>query len=82
MNDYCVAHLGKSLLLVIDVQNDFALKGATAEIDGTFSILPKIKNVIEKYRENQKPIIHVVRLYESDGSNVDICRKDKIENGQ
>jgi nicotinamidase-related amidase len=34
------------------------------------------------YRSANLPIIHVVRLYLADGSNVDLCRRAKIEGGE
>jgi hypothetical protein len=40
-----------------------------------------IKSLVEEYRKQGYPIIHVIRLYHSDGSNIDLCRKQSIENG-
>lgn len=33
------------------------------------------------YRQYDLPIIHIVRLYMQDGSNVDLCRKGLVEKG-
>jgi hypothetical protein len=33
-------------------------------------------------RERACPIIHVIRLYRGDGSNVDLCRIQAIKNGR
>jgi len=70
-----------SALITIDMQNDFTLPDAPAQIHGTMDILPNMKSLLETYREKLLPIVHVVRLYKEDGSNVDLCRREAIENG-
>src|SRR5262245_41712369 len=82
MNRYIAPDIAHSALLVIDVQRDFALDGAPAEIPGTLRAVPHIKNLVNEYRSAGYPIIHVIRLYNSDGSNVDLCRKQAVENGK
>ncbi len=37
--------------------------------------------ILNASRERQVPILHVIRLYKEDGSNVDICRRELIETG-
>ncbi|MBI4399359.1 cysteine hydrolase [Candidatus Micrarchaeota archaeon] len=69
-------------LITIDVQNDFTLKNAPLEIKGTLEIVPKIVTLLNKFREKQKPIIHVIRLYKEDGTNAELCRKKMIEEGK
>ncbi|HET7284516.1 MAG TPA: hypothetical protein VFI70_07505 [Nitrososphaeraceae archaeon] len=41
-----------------------------------------IKRLVQGYREIRLPIVHVIRLYHKDGSNVDLCRRKAIENGK
>lgn len=62
-------------------QNDFSLPGAIAEINGTNEVLPQMKSILEASRNKQIPIIHVIRLYKEDGSNVDMCRREMVESG-
>jgi nicotinamidase-related amidase len=81
-NDYTVPDPKRSALLIIDVQRDFALRGAIAEIPGTMQAVPNIQRIVKQYREQKLPIIHIIRLYLSDGSNVDLCRRKDIENGK
>ena len=81
-NDYTVPNKSNSALIIIDVQKDFSMNGALAEIPGTIEVIGPIQNLIKKYREKGKPIVHVIRLYQSDGSNVDLCRKKVIEDGK
>ena len=50
-------------------------------VPGTFEVLPKIEQMLAVYRALTMPIIHVVRLYQEDGSNVDLCRRESIEKG-
>jgi nicotinamidase-related amidase len=71
-----------SALIVIDVQNDFTLKNAPAEISGTLNVVPKIQRIVNQHRKQKLPIFHVIRLYQQDGSNVDLSRKKTIENGK
>jgi nicotinamidase-related amidase len=71
-----------SALIIIDVQKDFTLKDAPAEISGTLQVVPKIQRIVNQHRKLKLPIFHVLRLYQQDGSNVDLCRKKIIENGK
>ena len=57
------------------------LDGQPCEIPGTSDILPKVKRIISYYRNRSFPIIHIVRIYLPDGSNVDLCRRRIVEEG-
>ncbi|GAA0412574.1 cysteine hydrolase [Paenibacillus motobuensis] len=78
---YTSPNWSRSVLLTIDTQNDFTLPEAVAMVPGTFEVLPKIEQMLAVYRALTMPIIHVVRLYQEDGSNVDLCRRESIEKG-
>lgn len=80
MNKYIRPDLGNSALITIDVLID-TLDGQTFEIPETSSVLPRIKLLLDFFRKNNKPIIHVIRIYKTDGSNADLCRREMIENG-
>ncbi|HEX7364238.1 MAG TPA: isochorismatase family cysteine hydrolase [Dehalococcoidia bacterium] len=82
MNDYIIPDFKKSALITIDVQCDCTLPGAPLEIPGTLSKLPKMQRLVKAFRAARKPIIHIVRLYLADGSNVDNCRRSTIELGK
>lgn len=69
-------------LLTIDVQKCFTLPGACVEISGTWEVIPKIQQLLQAFRQSNKPIIHVIRIYLPDGSNVDLCRRQDIINGK
>ncbi|MGO8882099.1 MAG: cysteine hydrolase family protein [Desulfomonilaceae bacterium] len=71
----------RSVLLTIDVQRDFTIPGAPAFIPGTVAVIPAIERLLDAYRCARLPIIHVTRLYLADGSNVDFCRRERVEAG-
>jgi len=81
-DDYITPDREHSALLIIDVQRDSTLAGASMEIPGTLQSVPHIKRLVQGYREVGLPIIHVIRLYDKDGSNVDLCRRHTIESGK
>jgi nicotinamidase-related amidase len=66
--------------ITIDTQRD-TLDGQPLEIPGTSAALPNIKMVLDACRRKKRPIVHIVRIYKKDGSNVDLCRKEAVENG-
>jgi nicotinamidase-related amidase len=37
--------------------------------------------LLHAYRQAQRPIIHIVRIYRPDGTNVDLCRRELVEQG-
>lgn len=80
MNKYIRQNFKSSALITIDVQRD-TLDDQPLEIPGTSDALPKIKELLDFYRKNNLPIIHIVRIYKIDGSNVDLCRRELVENG-
>jgi nicotinamidase-related amidase len=78
--DYTRPDFSSMALITIDVQNDF-LDGRPFEIPGTSQALPQMKKVVEAFRRARRPVIHVVRLYKSDGSNAELCRRATLEEG-
>lgn len=81
MDEYTRPDPDRAALLTIDVQNDFTLPGAPAEIPGTADAVPRMERLVEAFRSAARPVVHVVRLYREDGSNVDPCRRRAIEEG-
>ncbi len=67
-------------LITIDSQVD-TLDGQPLEIPGTSAAVPKIAALAAAFRAASRPIVHVVRLYRADGSNVDLCRRSAVEAG-
>jgi len=81
MNPYTQPHPESAALLTIDVQRDFSLPGAPLEIPGTIEVAPRIRRLLDAFRAAGRPIMHVVRLYQEDGSNVDPVRRAAVEGG-
>jgi len=82
MDTYTKLNRSSVALITVDVQNDFVLPGAPAEMPGACQMIPKVVQLIEAFRRAQRPVIHVVRLYLPDGSNVDLCRREAIRSGR
>ena len=67
-------------LVTIDTQQD-TLDGQPFEVPGTSAALPELQRLAEAFRATGRPIVHVVRLYRPDGSNVDLCRRRAVAEG-
>jgi len=84
-NDRYTRPLARSAaLLLIDVQRDFLDTpgdDAAMPVDGTRAAIPAMAKLATAFRERGLPIVHVVRLYQPDGSNVDLVRRRSIEQG-
>jgi nicotinamidase-related amidase len=81
MDPYTHPDMGHSALITIDTQNDFTLAHAPAHIPGTAEVIPRMCRLLQAYRKRAWPVVHVVRLYLPDGSNVDACRRHGVEQG-
>jgi nicotinamidase-related amidase len=64
----------KSALLIIDMQNDFVLPGAPACVSDAYNTIDTVKELLDFFRLNKKPVFHVIREYRKDGSDVEITR--------
>jgi nicotinamidase-related amidase len=78
--DYTRPDFRSVALITIDMQQDF-LEGQPFEIPGTSEILPRLQRLAAAFRRARLPIVHMVRLYKRDGSNVDLCRRRAVEQG-
>lgn len=67
----------RAALLTIDVQRD-ALDDGTLPVAGTTAVIPKLEELVAHWRETGRPIVHVMRIYQPDGSNVDLCRRTLV----
>jgi nicotinamidase-related amidase len=78
LDPYIAPELERSALVVIDTQVDFA-DGGASPIAGTSQVVPAIARLLTAFRKAQRPIVHVIRLY--DGDDVDLVRRSLIADG-
>lgn len=78
---YTQLNARRCALLVIDVQNDWGDPQGASPMPGLDEVMPQVIEAIEIFRSAALPIVHVVRLYREDGSNVDLCRRWQVEQG-
>lgn len=81
MSGYTDPEWPRSALITIDTQCD-TLDGQPFEVPGTSAVLPRIQALLDAFRAAGRPVVHIVRLYKPDGSNVDLCRRKLIEQGK
>ncbi len=81
ISKYTAPEMANSALITIDTQCD-CLEGQPFAVSGTDEILPRMKRLLNAFRAAGRPIVHMVRLYRPDGSDVDLCRKALVERGQ
>lgn len=81
MNSYTEPDYSKAALLTIDMQEDFWRPGEEDYYDRKRAVEAAVR-LARVFRQTGKPIIHIVRLYLDDGSNVDLCRRKTIEEGK
>ncbi len=81
MAHYCVPEREGAALLKLSVQRDFMESGSPIKAYGGERALPAIHRLVEGFRSRRAPVFHAVRLYRPDGSNVDACRRQAVEEG-
>jgi nicotinamidase-related amidase len=80
MDNYTQVDFKRSALITIDTQLD-TLDGQPLEIPGTSAALPNMLKLLQAFRERGLLIVHIVRIYKRDGTNVDLCRRRIVEGG-
>lgn len=66
--------MAKNAFLIIDMQNDFNLKGAPFCVDCGLETLPYIEQALKATRETEIPVFHVFRNYLANGADCEITR--------
>ena len=79
-SSYTDPDFATAALITIDTQCD-VLDGGPLEIPGTSAALEPMSILAAAFRKAGRPIVHIVRLYDADGTNADLCRRDSIERG-
>ncbi|MDQ6835187.1 MAG: cysteine hydrolase [Actinomycetota bacterium] len=78
--DYLAPEFSSAALVTIDTQVD-TLDGQPLEVPGTSAAVPRIAALAAAFRHAGRPIVHILRLYREDASNVDLCRRSAVEAG-
>ncbi len=81
MSAFTTPELDRAALITIDAQTD-VLDGHSLAIAGSSAVLPAMRRLLETFRELKRPVVHMVRLYRPDGSNVDLCRREEVISGR
>lgn len=74
--EFTAPHYDRAALLTIDIQVDTVGSGVPLEDPGSIDMVVRAAALVRAWRDWGGLIVHVVRLYEEDGSNVDRCRRD------
>ena len=81
MNDYTLPEKGRVALVTIGAQRDCLLTGSPVMASDSRRAAIAISRLAAGFRRQGAPIVHGVRLYRPDGSNVDLCRRQAVEEG-
>jgi nicotinamidase-related amidase len=81
MANYCVPERDKAALLTVSAQQDFLRPDSPIKACGAVRAKPGLHRLVNGFRRQGVPILHAVRLYRPDGSNVDACRRQAVEEG-
>ncbi len=79
--DYTAPQRGHAALLTINAQVDFLQPDSPLRTAGMQAARAQVQRMVKGFRDYELPIVHCVRLYRPDGSNVDICRRQMVEEG-
>ncbi len=81
LDAYTSPEFERSALLTVDLQRD-VLDGGPLGVPGTTAIVPRVAAVVRAFRSAGRPIVHMVRLYQGDGHDVDLSRRAQIQAGE
>lgn len=79
--DYTAPQRSRAALLTINAQVDFLQPDSPLRTKGMQAARAQVQRLVHGFRDYDLPIIHCLRLYRPDGSNVDICRRQMVEEG-
>lgn len=78
---YTAPEWDRAAFLTVDVQEDFGRPGSATWSPDKDRAVPVMAGLADLFRREGLPVVHIVRLYRSDGSNADPCRRQRIESG-
>lgn len=65
-------------LLIVDMQNDFVLETSPFHIAGARATVPQLTRLLAAARARSWVIVHVVREYAADGTDVELTRRESF----
>lgn len=68
-------------LITVDLQKD-TMPGQPMEVPGTSDVIPPVLSLLTVFRDKNIPVIHLVRIYQPDGKNVELCRRQQVLEGR
>ena len=69
-------------LIIIDMQNDFVLPSSPVHVSGAQATVPSVRKLLDTARSREWSVIHAVREYRRDASDIERPRvKDFLERG-
>lgn len=81
MIDYTAPDRRHCALLTIDAQRDYISPDSPVRSAACSQTVEPLARLVRGVRALGVPILHTVRYYRPDGSNVDLCRRKSVEEG-
>jgi nicotinamidase-related amidase len=80
MDEWTRPDPSRMAMLTIDIQREFQPGGPSGREENAQTI-PAAAQLAKAFRKAAKPLIHIVRIYLPNASNVDLCRRSRILSG-
>jgi len=81
MSDYTTPNRDSAAVVTVDAQRDYVEQDSPVKSAGCSSAVEPLGRLVRGARQRGLPIYHLVRFYWPDGSNVDLCRRQAVEEG-
>jgi nicotinamidase-related amidase len=81
MFDYTAPDRTRCALVVVDAQQDYIDPDSPVRSAECSQTVDPLGRLVAGVRGLNVPIVHTVRYYRPDGSNVDLCRRKSVEEG-
>ncbi|WP_085904587.1 cysteine hydrolase family protein [Kiloniella majae] len=81
MPDYIRPQKDHVALISLSAQRDYILPSSPIRASGLSRAIPAMEKLVQGFRDRLAPVYHSIRLYKTDGSNVDLCRRTAVEEG-
>jgi nicotinamidase-related amidase len=81
MSEYITPNRAHAALLTVDAQRDYCDPDSPVKSAGAASCREPLGRLVRALRGAGMPVFHTLRYYRPDGSNVDLCRRDAVEEG-